>query len=141
MGYKKKKKNSYVSNYSWSNIQTCKAEHARTFAYQCSTHALTDKQCMDALCILPTLVLLKGQVLKQEIGGNEDVRDKRKGCEKNTRKQRERDDFRTDCVANNFFCNPILFAICTSTFSKLCKNMYTCIQWHVEECSVELLCN
>jgi hypothetical protein len=23
------------------------------------------------------------------------------------------------------FCNPILFAICTSTFSKLCKNMYT----------------
>jgi hypothetical protein len=24
-----------------------------------------------------------------------------------------------------FFCNPILFAICTSTFSKLCKNMYT----------------
>jgi hypothetical protein len=25
----------------------------------------------------------------------------------------------------DFFCNPILFAICTSTFSKLCKNMYT----------------
>jgi hypothetical protein len=25
----------------------------------------------------------------------------------------------------NFFLNPILFAICTSTFSKLCKNMYT----------------
>jgi hypothetical protein len=24
-----------------------------------------------------------------------------------------------------FFCNRILFAICTSTFSKLCKNMYT----------------
>jgi hypothetical protein len=24
-----------------------------------------------------------------------------------------------------FFCNPILFAICTSTFSRLCKNMYT----------------
>jgi hypothetical protein len=23
------------------------------------------------------------------------------------------------------FCNPILFAICTSTFSKLCINMYT----------------
>jgi cytochrome c biogenesis protein CcdA len=23
------------------------------------------------------------------------------------------------------FLNPILFAICTSTFSKLCKNMYT----------------
>jgi hypothetical protein len=39
------------------------------------------------------------------------------------------------------FCNPILFAIYTSTFSKLCKNMYTCIQWHVEECSVALLCN
>jgi hypothetical protein len=25
----------------------------------------------------------------------------------------------------NFFCNPILFAIRNSTFSKLCKNMYT----------------
>jgi hypothetical protein len=24
-----------------------------------------------------------------------------------------------------FFCNPILFAICTSTFSKLCKNVYS----------------
>jgi hypothetical protein len=24
-----------------------------------------------------------------------------------------------------FFCNPILSAKCTSTFSKLCKNMYT----------------
>jgi hypothetical protein len=23
------------------------------------------------------------------------------------------------------FCNPILFAICTSTFSKLCKNVYS----------------
>jgi hypothetical protein len=23
------------------------------------------------------------------------------------------------------FCNPILLATCTSTFSKLCKNMYT----------------
>jgi hypothetical protein len=33
-----------------------------------------------------------------------------------------------------FSRNPILFAICTSTFSKLCKNMYTCIQWHVEGC-------
>jgi hypothetical protein len=31
-----------------------------------------------------------------------------------------------------FFCNPILFTICTSTFNKLCKE--TCIQWHVEEC-------
>jgi hypothetical protein len=38
----------------------------------------------------------------------------------------------------SFFCNPILFAICTTTFSKLCK---TCIQWHVEECSVAFLCN
>jgi hypothetical protein len=34
--------------------------------------------------------------------------------------------------------NPILFAICTSTFRKLCKWH---IQWHVEECSVALLCN
>jgi SNF family Na+-dependent transporter len=32
----------------------------------------------------------------------------------------------------------ILSAICTSVFSKLCK---TCIQWHVEECSVAILCN
>jgi hypothetical protein len=24
-----------------------------------------------------------------------------------------------------FCCNPILFAVCTSTSSKLCKNMYT----------------
>jgi hypothetical protein len=23
-----------------------------------------------------------------------------------------------------FFCNPILFAICASTFSKLCENVY-----------------
>jgi hypothetical protein len=37
-----------------------------------------------------------------------------------------------------FFGNPILFAACTSTFSKLCKRR---IQWHVEECSVALLCN
>jgi hypothetical protein len=36
------------------------------------------------------------------------------------------------------FCNSILFAICTGTFSKLCKRR---IQWHVEECSVALLCN
>jgi hypothetical protein len=36
------------------------------------------------------------------------------------------------------FCNPILFAICTNIFSKLCKQR---IQWHVEECSVALLCN
>jgi hypothetical protein len=39
----------------------------------------------------------------------------------------------------NFFCNPILFAICTNTFSKICKK--TCIQWHVEVCSLALLCN
>jgi hypothetical protein len=25
----------------------------------------------------------------------------------------------------NVFCKPILFAICTSTFSKLCKNVYS----------------
>jgi hypothetical protein len=37
-----------------------------------------------------------------------------------------------------FFCNPILFAIYTSTLSKLGRR---CIQWHVEECSVALLCN
>jgi hypothetical protein len=24
-----------------------------------------------------------------------------------------------------FFCNPILFAVCTSTFSKVCKKTYT----------------
>jgi hypothetical protein len=24
-----------------------------------------------------------------------------------------------------FFCNPILFAVCTSTFSKLCVNVYS----------------
>jgi hypothetical protein len=29
----------------------------------------------------------------------------------------------TNCI--DFFCNRILFAICTRTFSKLCKNMYT----------------
>jgi hypothetical protein len=28
-------------------------------------------------------------------------------------------------VCGNFFCNPILFVICTSTFSKLCKNVYS----------------
>jgi hypothetical protein len=26
---------------------------------------------------------------------------------------------------SGLFCNPILFAICTSTYSKLCKNMVT----------------
>jgi hypothetical protein len=25
----------------------------------------------------------------------------------------------------NFYCNPILFAVCTSTFSKLCINVYS----------------
>jgi hypothetical protein len=28
-------------------------------------------------------------------------------------------------LKQKFFCNPILLAICTTTFSKLCKNMYT----------------
>jgi hypothetical protein len=28
-------------------------------------------------------------------------------------------------TTGRFFCNPILFAICTSTFSKLCKKTYT----------------
>jgi hypothetical protein len=37
-----------------------------------------------------------------------------------------------------FFGNPILCAICTKTFSKLCKKH---MQWHVEECSLALLCN
>jgi hypothetical protein len=38
----------------------------------------------------------------------------------------------------NFFpCNPILFAICTSTFSKLCKQR---MKHNVEGRSVELLC-
>jgi hypothetical protein len=36
-----------------------------------------------------------------------------------------------------FFFNPILFAICTNTFSKLCQQR---IKQHVEECSVALLC-
>jgi hypothetical protein len=36
-------------------------------------------------------------------------------------------------AAIGFFCNPILFAVCTSTFSKLCKER---VQWHVEEWSV-----
>jgi hypothetical protein len=38
----------------------------------------------------------------------------------------------------HFFCNPILFTICTSTFNKLCKKRIEC---HVEECSVALLYN
>jgi hypothetical protein len=37
-----------------------------------------------------------------------------------------------------FCCNSILFAVCTSTFSKWCIKG---IQWHAEECSVALLCN
>jgi hypothetical protein len=40
-----------------------------------------------------------------------------------------------------FFLNTILFAIYTNSLSKLCKNMYTCIECHIEECSVALLCN
>jgi hypothetical protein len=38
-------------------------------------------------------------------------------------------------LIQKFFCNAILFAICTSTFSKLC------MQWHVEDDSVARLCN
>jgi hypothetical protein len=38
----------------------------------------------------------------------------------------------------NFFGSPILFAICTNTFSKLCKKR---LQWHVEESLVALFCN
>jgi hypothetical protein len=36
------------------------------------------------------------------------------------------------------FRNPILFAVCTTKFSKLCTKR---IQWYAEECSVALLCN
>jgi hypothetical protein len=39
--------------------------------------------------------------------------------------------------SNLFLCNPILFAICTSTFSKLCKQR---IKQDVEGRSVALLC-
>jgi hypothetical protein len=39
-------------------------------------------------------------------------------------------------VFKDSFCNPILFAICPSTFSKLCEKR---LQWHAEECSVALL--
>jgi hypothetical protein len=35
------------------------------------------------------------------------------------------------------FCNFISFAVCSSTFSKLCR----LIQWHVEQYSVALLNN
>jgi hypothetical protein len=38
---------------------------------------------------------------------------------------------------NRFFCNPTLFATCTSTVSKLCTKL---IQLHVEEYSVALFC-
>jgi hypothetical protein len=38
-----------------------------------------------------------------------------------------------------FFCNPIAFAICSSTMNKLCKNVYSGM--YVEECSVALLYN
>jgi hypothetical protein len=44
-------------------------------------------------------------------------------------------DIQTD--VRDFFCSPILSAICTNAFSKLYKR----IQRHVEECSVALLCN
>jgi hypothetical protein len=40
--------------------------------------------------------------------------------------------------ANSCFCNPILFAVYTSTFSKLCKKR---IQWHVDDCLVAHLSN
>jgi hypothetical protein len=40
-------------------------------------------------------------------------------------------------AVKDLLCNLILFAICTRTFSKLFKQR---IQWHVEECSVVLLC-
>jgi hypothetical protein len=36
-----------------------------------------------------------------------------------------------------YFFNPILFAICTSTFSKLRKNS---LQWYVEKYPLALLC-
>jgi hypothetical protein len=36
------------------------------------------------------------------------------------------------------FYSPILFAICTSTVSKLHERL---MLWHVEKCSVVLLCN
>jgi hypothetical protein len=29
------------------------------------------------------------------------------------------------CYSDFFFCNPLLFAICTSTFSQLCKILYS----------------
>jgi hypothetical protein len=83
---------------------------------------------VDALCIFPTLVLLKGQVLKQEIGSNEDVRDKQKGCEKNTRKQREGDYFRIDCVANNFFVIPFYLQsvlVHSANCVKTCMHVYS----------------
>jgi hypothetical protein len=45
---------------------------------------------------------------------------------------------RSDFVSTYpFFCNPILFAICRSAFSRLLKYK----EWHVEECSVALFCN
>jgi hypothetical protein len=42
------------------------------------------------------------------------------------------------CSCQLIFLNPVLFAVCTSTLSKLCKRH---LQWHVKECSVALLCN
>jgi hypothetical protein len=43
-----------------------------------------------------------------------------------------------DTTHKNTILNPISFAICTSTLSKLCKQH---IKQHVEECSVMHLCN
>jgi hypothetical protein len=49
--------------------------------------------------------------------------------EKENKEQRGRDGSIRDMQGRTgrqyFFCNPILFAVATSTFSKLCKNMYT----------------
>jgi hypothetical protein len=62
-------------------------------------------------------------------------------CVRRKRQQENRICFNNGLTTGlmwDFFCNPILFAICTSTFSKLCKKR---IQWHVEECSLVLLCN
>jgi hypothetical protein len=45
-----------------------------------------------------------------------------------------------NAITQNFL-NPTLFAICNSTFSKLCKQCIHYTLWYVEECSVALLCN
>jgi predicted membrane protein len=41
---------------------------------------------------------------------------------------------------HQLFCNLILFAICTQYIHQIVYE-YKRIQWHVEECSVALLCN